>query len=132
MCGMSSRMRGGRPSTLTAELKAQLVERIRVGNVVAAACASCKVPRSTFYDWYRRGDRFRARIEEGREEAATRLFAEVAPAGDWRDVARLLERFAPERWSIPVLNPAARTHRVTADPPCVGAGGSAAASRFTR
>jgi hypothetical protein len=72
------------------------------------------VPRSTLYDWLRRGRLGAAgdlgyrelytRVEQARELAEARLLAEVTAVrrGDpWQAAARALELLYPERWARP-------------------------------
>ena len=119
---MSEVNKGGKPSTLTPEVQERIVKVIRKGNYFETAVAYAGVPRSTFYDWLRRGreerDRVskdaRLRVRQTEEKfvnfsiAVEQALAEsemdsldiIVKASDnnWQASAWRLERRFPDRW----------------------------------
>ena len=59
-----SRNKGGKPSTLTPEVQELIVQAVRNGNYFETAIAYAGVPKSTFYDWLRRGRDERNRVSK--------------------------------------------------------------------
>jgi hypothetical protein len=104
----------GRETKLTPELQASIVQLVRAGSYLPVACAAVGIARSTFYEWWNRGDPagseradaphrvFRAELERARAEGEALLVGKVvteARAGTWQAATWLLERMFPERWA---------------------------------
>lgn len=100
-----------RPTSLTLEIQAEIEALFRAGNYTVTVCAAAGVPRSTFNDWMKRGERdgggpyreFRAAIDRARAVGEARNVAQIAQAAakDWKAAAWLLERSSPDRWGRP-------------------------------
>lgn len=112
----------GRPTKLTPELQAEMVNIIRVGNYVETACAYVGLNKSTFYDWLKRGARELDRIKqnpkarirkeeeifvefsnaikkaEAEAEARDVLIIGKAAETQWQAAAWRLERRLPKKW----------------------------------
>jgi hypothetical protein len=100
---------------LTPEIIERLVALLAAGNYINLAVAAAGVPRSTFYDWWARGDldgtdsrdasfrAMRARLERAKAEGEARNVAVIANAAreNWQAAAWILERGSPERWARP-------------------------------
>lgn len=103
-------MSGGRPSKLTPEAQARIIEALRAGNYQESAAAYAGVGVATFYRWMERGKRddaepeyreFREAVERARAEAEVRnvgLIQRSASEGTWQAAAWFLERSFPNRW----------------------------------
>jgi transposase len=101
---------GGRPSSLTPELHARIVEMLASGAYLPVALRAVGVPRQTFAAWLARGTSERESdapfrdlkeaVEHAETEAECQLVAEIAAAArdSWEAAAWLLERRWPERW----------------------------------
>lgn len=112
----------GRPTKLTPELQAEMVNIIRGGNYVETACAYVGLNKSTFYDWMKRGAReidrvkknpkarvrkdeqiyveFSNAIKKAEAEAEARDVLIIAKAAEsqWQAAAWRLERRLPSKW----------------------------------
>lgn len=113
----------GRPTKLTPQVQAKIVQAIVGGNDITVAAAYAGIGESTFYAWLERGRKERARlaaspnarpraketpfveflasIEKAQADAETRnvaLIAKAAQDGTWTAAAWWLERKYPERW----------------------------------
>jgi len=100
---------------LTDEATDKLLSLLRAGSYVDVACDAAGVARRTFYKWWKQGDpagsdpafaelrEFRARVEQAKADAESRLVAVVASAAreNWQAAAWQLERRYPERWARP-------------------------------
>lgn|SRR5215831_1622446 len=100
---------------LVGETTDKLLSLLRAGSYVDVACDAAGVARRTFYDWWQRGDpsgtdpafaelrEFRARVEQAKADAESRLVAVVASAAreNWQAAAWQLERRYPDRWARP-------------------------------
>lgn len=111
---------GGRPTKLTEDLSARIVQYIRTGQYVETACAAVGLNKDTYYAWLRRAAAYReerrlgARKRQGEEiyllfsDAVERGLAEAemrdvniigaASASQWQAAAWRLERRHPQRW----------------------------------
>ncbi len=97
-----------RPTKLTPERQAKLVEVIAAGNYYETACQAAGVDYSTFRNWMIRGEEethgkyrefFEAltRAEAEAEMQAVAIWHKAMP-DDWRAAQMFLERRYPERW----------------------------------
>lgn len=115
-------MTTGRPTKLTPELQAEMVNIIRGGNYVETACAYVGLNKSTFYDWMKRGAReldrvkknpkarvrkdeqiyveFSNAIKKAEAEAEARDVLTIGKAAEtqWQAAAWRLERRLPKKW----------------------------------
>lgn len=115
-------MTTGRPTKLTPELQAEMVNIIRGGNYVETACAYVGLNKSTFYDWMKRGARELDRVKknpkarvrkdeqiyvefsnaikkaEAEAEARDVLIIGKAAETQWQAAAWRLERRLPKKW----------------------------------
>ena len=103
------RSRGGRPTDLTPELKARILQVIRQGNYRSVACRHVGIPEARFSLWMKAGKedpdsvygQFRKdvlEVEALAETEALGFIARAARAGDWKASAWWLARKFPERW----------------------------------
>ena len=112
----------GRPTKLTPELQAEMVNIIRGGNYVETACAYVGLNKTTFYDWMKRGAREMDRVKknpkarvrkeeqvyvdfsnaikkaEAEAEARDVLIIAKAAESQWQAAAWRLERRLPSKW----------------------------------
>ena len=99
----------GRPSKLTPEIQAKLIQAIRAGSHLITACRLVGVDYSSFRRWMIKGEkqstgRFREFCEAVRvceAELEIRLVAtwRQATVDDWRAASEFLSRRYPDRWS---------------------------------
>jgi len=82
------------------EKEAELLAQIASGSPLAEACRITGVGKSTVYDWARKQDGFRERLERAEASRQSRLRHMVEEMGiergDWRAPAWLLERTSPD------------------------------------
>jgi transposase len=113
----------GRPTKLTPQVQARIVQAIVGGNDITVAAAYAGIGKTTFYEWLERGRKEAARlaassrakpkdsetpfaefadaIQKAQADAETRnvaLIAKAAQDGTWTAAAWWLERKYPERW----------------------------------
>jgi transposase len=113
----------GRPTKLTPQVQARIVQAIVGGNDITVAAAYAGIGKATFYLWLERGRKEMTRleaspfarprasetpfvdfidaIEKAQADAETRnvaLIAKAAQEGTWTAAAWWLERKYPERW----------------------------------
>ncbi len=98
----------GRPSKLTSEVKARLVQAIEAGNYYEAACGYAGITYTTFRNWMIKGENAKSGTYREFFEAITRAetVAEVRMVAQWqqhmpedyRAIRDFLERRFPERW----------------------------------
>lgn len=98
----------GRPSKLTPEVKARLVQAIEAGNYYEAACGYAGITYTTFRNWMIKGENAKSGTYREFFEAITRAetVAEVRMVAQWqqhmpedyRAIRDFLERRFPERW----------------------------------
>lgn len=100
--------RPGRPSKLTPETKARLLEAIRRGNYYEVACSYAGISYSIFRKWLIQGEQdgegpyFELlqdvkRAEHEAEMALVEQWRRAMPE-DWKAIATFLERRHPDRW----------------------------------
>jgi ABC-type cobalamin/Fe3+-siderophores transport system ATPase subunit len=99
----------GRPTKLTPQTQARIVQAIVGGNDITVAAAYAGIGKTTFYEWLERGRKaktgpfaaFADAIQKAQADAETRnvaLIAKAAQDGTWTAAAWWLERKHPERW----------------------------------
>ena len=99
----------GRPTKLTPQVQARIVQAIVGGNDITVAAAYAGIGKTTFYEWLERGRKaktgpfadFADAIQKAQADAETRnvaLIAKAAQEGTWTAAAWWLERKYPERW----------------------------------
>lgn len=98
----------GRPSKLTPEVKARLVQAIEAGNYYEAACGYAGITYTTFRNWMIKGENAKSGKYREFFEAITRAetVAEVRMVAQWqqhmpedyRAIRDFLERRFPDRW----------------------------------
>jgi hypothetical protein len=89
----------GRPTKRTPELESRLLDAIRAGNTVRAACHYAGIGVQTIADWQRRFRDFRDALEKAEADAEVRMVAEISQAarnGTWQAAAWWLERRRPD------------------------------------
>ena len=112
--------KGGAPTKLNSEIQRKIVQTIQAGNYIETAAAYAGIAKSTLYDWLRRGERERQRIEKGERptkkeapflefsNAVQKALAEAevrdviligkAAETQWQAAAWRLERKFPDKW----------------------------------
>jgi hypothetical protein len=103
-----------RQPSMTSEIVERVVRAVGAGSYLEVAIASAGVPRSTFYDWWKRGApdgapgdaafrEMRQRVERARAEGEVRNVGLIAGAAQesWQAAAWMLERSYPDRWARP-------------------------------
>ncbi len=98
----------GRPSKLTPERQARLVDAIEAGNYYETACTLAGIDYTTFRLWMQKGEAGEAKKYSDFFEAITRAEAQAeqnaitawqqAFPDDWRAAQMFLERRHPDRW----------------------------------
>lgn len=97
----------GRPTKLTPECQARIVEAVAAGNYYEAACSYGGIDRVTFDRWMKRGDRepgpyrvFRNAIQDAEARAEVRIVAQwqAQIPDNWQAARDFLARRFPERW----------------------------------
>lgn len=98
----------GRPTKLTPEVQAKIVQAIRSGNYAEVAAKYAGVSRATFYAWLERGERetegpyldFLDAIKAAESAAEVEAVAQVRLASreSWQAGMTWLERKFPDRW----------------------------------
>lgn len=98
----------GRPSKLTSEVRARLVQAIEAGNYYEAACGYAGITYTTFRNWMIKGENAKSGTYREFFEAITRAetVAEVRMVAQWqqhmpedyRAIRDFLERRFPDRW----------------------------------
>jgi hypothetical protein len=106
--GTNGGTKRGRPTKLTPQTQAKIVELIRGGNYAEIAAAAAGIGERTFYSWMQRGEReedsiyaeFRQVIKEAEAEAEIEAVAQVRAGGKgWQAPMTWLERKFPSRWA---------------------------------
>lgn len=99
----------GRPSLLSDEVQARLVEAFNLGQVsIATACAYAGIAERTYYVWMAKGregqepyEQFMQAIEKARADAVMinlAVIRKAAQAGHWQAAAWWLERVLPAQY----------------------------------
>ncbi len=98
----------GRPTLLTPELQASIVERIKRGNYPSVAAGACGIGRTTFKIWMSRGrsgeepyGAFRTAVKDAADVAETEMvdIIKQAAADSWQAAAWWLERTRHKRFA---------------------------------
>lgn len=99
----------GRPTKLTKELQAKVIEAVRAGNYIETAAAYAGISKPSLYDWMKRGNNqnkgiyrdFLNAIEKALADAEMRdvLIIGNAAKENWQAAAWRLERKFPDRWA---------------------------------
>jgi len=100
----------GRPSKLTPDTEARILNGIRCGAPNKVACMAAGIAEDTLYGWLEKARerpdsdyaRFSERLTRARQEGITARLALIQKAAvkDWRAAAWLLERDLPEAFSL--------------------------------
>lgn len=101
--------RPGRPSKISPEIQARVVQAIQAGNYLEVAAAYAGLSKDTLYRWMKAGARsssgpyreFSDAIQKALADAEVRdvaLIAKAAADGEWTAAAWRLERKFPDRW----------------------------------
>lgn len=103
----------GRPTRLTPKVAETIIQAVRAGATISAACARAGIGESTYYEWVQRGtgthkNRRANTVYAEFAEALARAEAELEVAlvaqwrqqmpSDWRAVAEFLARRFPRDW----------------------------------
>lgn len=99
----------GRRALPTKQLRERVAGLLRMGNYVETVCNKVGVPKSTFYEWLKKGEErpgtryalFLDAVREAQADAEAGLVLTITKAasdGDWKAAAHLLERKFPDRW----------------------------------
>ena len=99
----------GRPTKLTEEVQAAIVESIKRGCTFKAAALAAGIAEGTFFKWMKRGEQakkgrffeFRQAIKKAEAEAvsfAVSCIFQQVKKGNWQAAAWWLERRYPEDW----------------------------------
>ncbi len=107
---MPAERRIGRPSKLTPDTEARILNAIRCGAPNKVACAAAGIHQDTLYGWLEKAKdqpgseyaAFSEKLTRAREEGITARLAIVMKAAkvDWRAAAWLLERDLPDLFSL--------------------------------
>lgn len=103
----------GRPSKLTPDLQARLVEIFQIGQTsIETACDYVGIGTTTYHRWMQENREFRDAIQKARAEAVTGYLAVIrkaANSGQWQAAAWWLERVLPAQYGrksqVEVLTP---------------------------
>jgi hypothetical protein len=128
----------GRPTSLTPEVQATIVEHVRAGNYRSVAAAAAGVHRNRLAEWEKRGESgeepyagFACALQKAEAEAEVELLAEIRAAQSgtpgvsaadlWTTKAWILERRFAARWCARVKQQVAEhvdtlTAKLKADP----------------
>ena len=117
----------GRPTKLNYKVQEKIVQAIKAGNYIETAAAYAGINKSTLYDWLRRGEREKQRVEKNPRyrirksekpyvefsDAVEKALAEAevrdvlliskAAEEQWQAAAWRLERKFPDRWGRRVI-----------------------------
>ncbi len=100
----------GRPSKLTPEVQARILQAIEAGNYLEVAAQYAGIDSSTLHRWMRKAEnpegderyrQFRTAVESARAAAEVRnlqVIQNAATDGTWQAAAWYLERTAWQRW----------------------------------
>jgi hypothetical protein len=91
----------GRPSKRTPERAQRLLDAVRDGNTLQAACACAGISEDVLARWRRQSAEFAESVTRAIAESEVALVATIRKAStdDWRASAWLLERRFAETWS---------------------------------
>jgi len=84
------------------EKREKLLENLRTGMSVDAACTQSSISRSTYYRWIEEDEEFAEEVEAAKDFSEAVLLESIRYQGeakqDWRAAAWILERRIPDRW----------------------------------
>jgi transposase len=106
---MAAKNPGGRPTKLTKELQAKIVQAIEAGNYIETAAAYAGVDKVSLYAWMKKGHHepenglhreFLNAVQKALAAAEVRDVTLLAAAAEesWQAAAWRLERKFPDRW----------------------------------
>jgi transposase len=99
-----NKRKAGRPSKKVPKYIDRLLDNLRAGMSIEAACTQANLGRSTVDEWRRSDPAFNAEFEAACDFAEAVMLADIKRLGneksDWRAIAWILERRFPERWSL--------------------------------
>lgn len=88
--------------TKTRETRERLLDNLRTGMTIQAACSLSLIDRRTYYRWLDESEEWKAEVQEAIDFAEAVNVARIKTLGDergdWRAYAWLLERRHPDRW----------------------------------
>ena len=100
---MTKKSNAGRKSKKTPERIERLLSNLREGLSQAASISQAGIAKTTFYNWLKTDEQFKADVEAAEDFAEAVQIAQIKSLGeaklDWRAYAWLLERRFPDRWS---------------------------------
>ena len=100
---MKSKGKPGRKTKKTPERVERLLSNLREGLSQAASISQAGIAKTTFYNWLKDDEQFKADVEAAEDFAEAVQIAQIKALGeakmDWRAYAWLLERRFPDRWS---------------------------------
>ena len=98
---------GGRPTSLTLDVRRAIIESLRDGATISVSCSAAGISRQTFYDWIKRGQAEESPFKEFIDicerviaESEISAVASIRAAGkkNWKALAWLLSRRHRRRW----------------------------------
>jgi hypothetical protein len=102
----------GRPSKLTPELQAEIINLLKMGNYIETVCGVVGLNTSTFYDWMKKGKnatnprnkhrKFQEAVEQAQAWSVVRDVAIITKASekDWKAAAWKLEHQHPDKYGL--------------------------------
>lgn len=121
-------MKQGRPTKLNEEVQNKIVQAVQAGNYIETAAAYAGINKSSFYEWLKRGEREKQRVEKDSRlrvrkseedyvsfsnaiekalavsEMRDVLIIGKAAETQWQAAAWRLERKFPKRWGKKEFN----------------------------
>ena len=105
--------RGRPPKINDPERIEKLLNALKAGNYIDAACAWAGIGENTYYTWMKKGEdaksgkyrEFRESVKEAKAQAEVILVAQIKQAipEHWQAAAWMLERRNPEKWGRRVV-----------------------------
>jgi len=84
------------------EKREKLLDNLRTGMSVDAACTQSSIHRCTYYRWIEEDEEFAEEVEAAKDFSEATLLQTIKYQGeakqDWRASAWILERRFPDRW----------------------------------
>lgn len=84
------------------EKRERLLDNLRTGMSVEAACTQSSISRATYYLWIEEDEEFAEEVEAAKDFSEATLLQTIKYQGeakqDWRASAWILERRFPDRW----------------------------------
>jgi transposase len=88
----------GRPSKRTPEAEKRILDALRAGNYVEAACAYGGISIETYSQWRKKFPEFLEATQKAIAESEVALVATIRKDESWQSKAWLLERRFNDRW----------------------------------